>query len=123
MEQMSYVFVFTFTFSLSTQRESPLPVLVFIDSLVVFASQDAGGYATSRQNNLVLRLGCHTFYISMPVVRMDGRAVGRCTVTWLPNFLGWVVYHIFLPMVLRCVRFARESPAIIIRFRVTQRYY
>ena len=21
-----------------------------------------------------------------------GRSVGRCTVTWLPNFLGWVVY-------------------------------
>ena len=42
-----------------------------------------------------------------------GRAVGRCTVTWLPNFLGWVVvYHIFLPMVLRCARFARESSAI-----------
>ena len=44
----------------------------------------------------------------MPVVRTDGRAVGRCTVTWLPNFLGWVVYRIFLPMVLR---FARESSA------------
>ena len=41
----------------------------------------------------------------------DGRSVGRCTVTWLPNFLGWVDYHIFLPMVLRCARFARESPA------------
>ena len=41
----------------------------------------------------------------MPVVR----TVGRCTVTWLPNFLGWVVYHIFLPMVLL---FARESSAI-----------
>ena len=26
-----------------------------------------------------------------PVVRTDGRrAVGQCTVTWLPNFLGWV---------------------------------
>ena len=48
----------------------------------------------------------------MPVVRTYGRAVGRCTVTWLPNFLGWVVYHIFLPMVLLCARFARESSAI-----------
>ena len=36
-------------------------------------------------------------YIGMPVVRTDG----RCTVTWLPNFLGWVVYHIFLPTMLR----------------------
>ena len=42
----------------------------------------------------------------MPVVRTDGRS----TVTWLQNFLGWVVYHIFLPMMLR---FARESSATI----------
>ena len=41
--------------------------------------------------------------------RTDGRSSGRCTVTWLPNFLGWVVHHIFLPMVLRC---ARDSSAI-----------
>ena len=33
--------------------------------------------------------------------RSLGRAIGRCTVTWLPNFLGWVDYFIFLPMVLR----------------------
>ena len=38
------------------------------------------------------------FYIGMPVVRTDGRSVGRCTVTWLPNFLGWVDYHISLVM-------------------------
>ena len=31
------------------------------------------------------------FYIGMSVVRTDGR-----TVTWLPKFLGWVDYHIFL---------------------------
>ena len=48
----------------------------------------------------------------MPVVLTDGRAVGRWTVTWVPNCLGWVVYHIFLPMVLRCARFARKSSAI-----------
>ena len=45
------------------------------------------------------------FFIGMPVVRTDGlsggRSVGRCTVTWLPNFLGWVDYFIFLLMVLR----------------------
>ena len=41
------------------------------------------------------------FYIGMPLVWTDGRSGGRCTVTWLPNFLGWVVYFIFLPMVLR----------------------
>ena len=38
----------------------------------------------------------------------DGRSGCRCTVTWLPSFLGWVVYHIFLPMVLRCALRARE---------------
>ena len=38
----------------------------------------------------------------------DGRSGGRCTVKWLPSFLGWVVYHIFLPTVLRCAFRARE---------------
>ena len=33
----------------------------------------------------------------------DGPSVGR-TVTWLPKFLGWVDYQIFLPMVLRFAR-------------------
>ena len=33
--------------------------------------------------------------------RFLGREGGRCEVTWLPNFLGWVVYFIFLPMLLR----------------------
>ena len=28
--------------------------------------------------------------IGMPVVRTDGCSFIRCTVTWLPNFLGWV---------------------------------
>ena len=37
------------------------------------------------------------FYIGMPVVRTHG----RCTVTWLPNFLGSVDYHISLAMGLR----------------------
>ena len=37
----------------------------------------------------------------------DGRTVGR-TVTWLPNILGWVDYHISLAMGLRPrARFAR----------------
>ena len=42
------------------QREFPLSVFIFIDSLVVSALQDAGGYAISRQNNIVLHLGCFT---------------------------------------------------------------
>ena len=46
------------------QKQFPLSVFVFIDSLVVSASQDAGGYAISRQNNLELHLGCHTCLLS-----------------------------------------------------------
>ena len=42
------------------QKQFPLSVFVFIDCLIVSASQDAGGYAISRQNNLELHLGCHT---------------------------------------------------------------
>ena len=92
------------------QRQFPLSVFVFIDSLVVSALQDAGGYAISRQNNLELPYFLiEVFYIGMPVVWTDG----WCTVTWLPNFLGWIVYHIFLPMVLCSARFAREISAII----------
>ena len=47
----------------------------------------------------------------------DGRSVGRCTVTWLPNFLGWVDYQISLAMGLRPrARFARKwSSAISVR--------
>ena len=40
------------------QKQFPLSVFVFVDSLVVSALQDAGGYAISRQNNLELHLGC-----------------------------------------------------------------
>ena len=43
------------------QKQFPLSVFVFIDSFVVSALQDAGGYAISRQNNLELHLGCHTY--------------------------------------------------------------
>ena len=42
------------------QKQFPLSVFVFIDSLVVSASQDAGGYAISHQSNLELHLGFHT---------------------------------------------------------------
>ena len=113
----------------------------------------------------------------MPEVQIDGRAVGRCTVKWLPNFLvyihyfpivhnalclppkfcinycceillggafrnnslckiwganrvhygelenrEWIVYHIVLPMVLRCARLARESSANILTFLATSFY-
>ena len=58
-------------------------------------------------------MGCHTCWLSYFTLvclwwgRTVGRAGGQCTVTWLPNFLGWVVYHIFYP---RCFA-ARASRA------------
>ena len=42
----------------------------------------------------------------------DGRSVGRCTVTWLPDFLGWVDHYIFLPMVL-CWRASRARAPLL----------
>ena len=77
--------------------------------LLFFLSKSPGGHAISFR----------CIWVAIPVdwiiwqwytCGADGRSGGRCTVTWLPNFLGWVVYYIFLPMVLRC---ARESSAII----------
>ena len=71
------------------------------------ALQDAGGYAISCQNNLELYLGCHTSWLSyFTLVCLwcgwtVAQAVGRCMVMWLPNFLGWVDYFIFSPMVFR----------------------
>ena len=60
-------------------RRIAYSVFVFIDSLVVFALQDAGGYAISRQNNLELHLGCHTCWMSYFtfVYLWCGRIVGR----------------------------------------------
>ena len=46
------------------QKQFPLSVFVFIDSLVVSASQDEGGYAISRQKNCELHLSCHTCRLS-----------------------------------------------------------
>ena len=55
------------------QKQFPLSVVFFTDSLVVSASQDAGGYAISCQNNLnLLYLLIELFYTGMPVVWMDG---------------------------------------------------
>ena len=42
------------------QKQFLLSVFVFVDSFVVSALQDAGGYENSRQNNLELHWGCHT---------------------------------------------------------------
>ena len=70
--------------------------------LLFFLSKSPGGHVISFQIKPWVAFGLpylliELFYIGMPVVRTDGRAGGRCTVTWLPNFLGWVVYHIFYP--------------------------
>ena len=74
------------------QRQFPLSSFVFIDSLAASALQEAGGYAIAHQNNLELHLGCHTCYIGMPVVRMDGWVYGHVITKFsrmgrLPHFL------------------------------------
>ena len=43
---------------LKKQKQFSLSIFVFIDSLVVSASQDAGGYVISHQKNIELHLGC-----------------------------------------------------------------
>ena len=91
-------------------------------TLLFFLSKSPGGYAISFR----------CIWVAIPVdwiiwhwyaCGADGRSVGRsgsrCPVTWLPNFLGWVVYHIFLPIMLRCARCARESSANIVLNVVT----
>ena len=61
------------------QRQFPLSIFVFIDSLVVSALQEVGGYAISRQSNLGLHLSCCTCWLSyfILVCLWWGRAVGR----------------------------------------------
>ena len=99
-------------------KQFSLSVFVFIDSFVVSALQHAGGYAISRQNNLELHLGCHTCWLSYFTLvclwcgRTVSRARGRCTVTWLPNFLGWVDYFIFLPIMLSWRSSRTRAPLI-----------
>ena len=59
------------------------------------------GYAISRQNNLELHLGCHTCWLSYftLVCLWCGRTVGRSVGVRSRDYQ--IVYHIFLPMVLR----------------------
>ena len=91
------------------QKQFPLSVFVFMDSSVVSAklstSQDAGGYAISRQNNLELHFGCYTCQLSYftLVCLWCGRTVGRA--------YGHVITKIFLThgAPLRALR-AREAP-------------
>ena len=71
--------------------------------LLFFLSKSPGGHVISFQIKPWVAFGLpylliELFYIGMPVVRTDGRSLARCTVTWLPNFLGWVDYHTSLAM-------------------------
>ena len=47
----------------------------------------------TTMNSRVIAMVLYFNLYSVPAVM---QAVGRCTVTWLPNFLGWVNYHISL---------------------------
>ena len=51
------------------QKHFPLSVLLFIDSLVVSASQDAGGHTLSSQNNLTFGIGLHVVGVRTVGVR------------------------------------------------------
>ena len=68
------------------QKQIPLSVFVFIESLVVSALEDSGGYAISRLKKtssciwVVINCWLSFFYIGMPV-RTVGQSVGRCTIT------------------------------------------
>ena len=56
------------------------------------------------KENLELHLGRYTWCLSYFTLvylwcgRTVARSLARYTVPWLPNFLGWVDYHIFLAM-------------------------
>ena len=72
------------------QKQFPLSVFVFIDSLVVSALKDAGGYAISIHTRVAFGLPyllIELFYIGIPVVRTVGSSGGR-TVTWLPKLIS-----------------------------------
>ena len=69
-----------------------------------FLSKSPGDHVISFQKNLELHFGSYTYWLSILhwyACGADGRSLARCTVTWLPNLLGWVDYHISLAMGLR----------------------
>ena len=84
--------------------------------LLFFLSKSPGGHVISFQIKpwvafglpyLLIELFLH-WYSCGPDGRSGGRSVGRCTVSWLPNFVGWVDYHISLAMGLA----ARGAPLL-----------
>ena len=62
--------------------------------LLCFLCKSPGGHVKTLSCIWVAIPVDWVIYIGMPVVGTDGRSLSRCTVTWLPNFLGWVDYHI-----------------------------
>ena len=81
--------------------------------LLFFLAKSPGGHVISFQIKPRVALGLpylliELFYIGMPVMQTDGRSLARWTVTWLPNFLGWVDYQIFIGMEL-CPRAAKSA--------------
>ena len=83
--------------------------------LLFFLSKSPGGHVISFQIKPWVAFGfpyllIELFYIGMPVVRTDGRSIARCTVTWLPNFLEWVDYHISIAMGLRFECWQKRYP-------------
>ena len=65
------------------------------------------------KQNLELHLGFHTCWLSyFTLVCLWCWQTGQCNVTQLPKFLRWVDYHIFLPMVLCCTRFAHARASL-----------
>ena len=48
------------------------------------------------------------------MVRTDGRSFVRCTVTWLPNFLGWIDYLSYGAPPTLALRAARGAPLLCI---------
>ena len=54
------------------QKQFPLSVFVFIDSLVVSASQDVGGHTLSHQNNLTFGIGLNELGVRMVDVHTLG---------------------------------------------------
>ena len=69
----------------TTRIQKHFPLFVFIDSLVVSASQDAGGHTLSRQNNLTFGIGLHVVGVRTVV-----RTLRHNQIFWidsLPNFL------------------------------------
>ena len=113
LQNSSLLFSITRSNSLSQITSKKIPLCCCFFFLIVRAAM-----RFLSKWNLELHFGCHTCWLNYFTLvclwcgRTVGRAGGRCTVTWLPIFLGWIVYHISLPMVLRCARSRTRAPLL-----------